>query len=105
MKGRITFSSLRMILEYYHDVVSLLAVDYVVKVNVLVHDLQVLQGFQQRHENPSMFRRVALSSVYTCFDYDLFMTSHDFNDLFFFFLIINLLHGACRQATAALCKR
>ena len=42
MKGRIIFSSLRMILEYYHDVVSLLAVDYVVKVNVLVHDLQVL---------------------------------------------------------------
>jgi len=51
MKGRIIFSSLRMILGYLHGVASLLAVDYVVKVNVLVHDLQVLQGFQQRHDN------------------------------------------------------
>jgi len=77
MKERIIFSSLRMILEYHHDVASLLAVDYVVKVNVLVHDLQVLQGFQQRHENLSMFRRVALSPVYPCFHMVLITTCYD----------------------------
>lgn len=87
MKGKITSSSLRMILACHHDAVLLIVVDCGVKVNVLVHDLQVLRGFRQRHESVIFWRttfffflRPCLILVSMWFLLRPVTTFHDFDD-------------------------